>query len=160
MSKRKSGAPLHFRKALVNGVPCLVSTDDEAAAWLRRQKIGAAVAMSADQVRNAERSALFWCLCSLVAENHTELKSREEVKAAICILAGLTDVTAFETSAGRVIMRQPRSIAFANMGEDEFQAFFERALDVIEAELLPGVDIEELRRESYLRSGNQPWEKW
>jgi hypothetical protein len=40
------------------------------------------------------------------------------------------------------------------MDETEFQAYFERALMVIETELLPGVDIIELSKEAYLRSGN------
>lgn len=56
------GALLHFRKANVNGVSALVPTDEESEAWLKRIKIGAAVAMSAEQVRNAERSALYWVM--------------------------------------------------------------------------------------------------
>lgn len=146
-------APLHFRKTNINGVSCLVPTEEGAEDWLRRRKIGEVVAMSSDQVRNAARSALYWTLCGIVAENHPELKTKDEVSDALQVLCGLATVTAFDTSGGRIWMRRPRSLAFANMGEDEFQTYFNNALGAIGSELLPGVDVEELKNESYLRSG-------
>lgn len=153
MARRSSSAPLHFRKTLINGVPALVPTDDAATDWLRKRKINDAVAMSADQVRNAERSALYWVLCGLVAENSEEIASKQAASAVIQILTGCVHIASYMDGGKQRFIQYPKSLAFANMGEDEFEIFFNLALEAISTVLLPGVDIEELRKEAYLRSG-------
>lgn len=153
MAKSSLKASLHFRRANVNGVSCLVPTDDDTGAWLQKRKIGAVVAMSADQVRNAERNALFWVLCQIVTENSADVESKEQAACIIQILTGCTHVGSYMEGGKRRFVQWPKSLAFANMDEAEFEAFFNRALDAIEQVLLPGVDIDDLRRESYLRAG-------
>lgn len=149
-----SDAPQHWRKAVVSGVACLVPSDEGTDAWLKRRKIGAAVAMNPDHVRNAERSALYWVICSIVADTHSELTTREEVSDAIKLLSGHVHISTVTMPDGeRVFLRRPRSIAFAKMEEPEFESYLERALRVIETQLLPGCDIEELRKDAYLRAG-------
>lgn len=148
-------APLHFRSARVNGECALIPCDDAAEAWLRRRKVGDAVAVEPIQVRNAERSALYWVLCSLVADNHAELKTRENVSDAIKLLSGYVELCSFNVGGSRYILRKPKSIAFASMSESQFEIFFESALQVIGSDLLPGVDIEAMRREAYLRAGQE-----
>ena len=150
-----SDAPQHWRKAIVSGVACLVPTDEASETWLKRRKIGEAVAMQPDHVRNAARSALYWTVCAIVAETHPQLKSREEVSDTLKLLAGLVQVWTVELASGeKCFLRKPKSISFASMSEDEFEAYMQSAFDLIERDLLPGCDLDELRRDSLLRSGN------
>ena len=44
-------------------------------------------------------------------------------------------------------MAIPKSIAFGNMPQDEWEAFFERFLDLICTKIMPNTDSEELRQE-------------
>jgi hypothetical protein len=144
----------HWRKANINGVACLVPCDEETEAWLKRRKTDSVVAMNPDHVRNAERSAIYWVVCSLVAENHEELRDREAVSDTLKTLAGLVHVWSLTLPDGeKCFLKKPRSISFAKMREDEFEFFIEKAFGLIESHLLPGVDIEELRKEAYIRSG-------
>jgi hypothetical protein len=144
-------APLHFRR---QGF-VLVPADDETSEWIAKRKQGEAVAMSAEQVRNAERSALYWVLCSLVAKNHATLKTREQVSDTLKLLCGLVETWSVTLETGeRCFWAKPRSISFASMSEGEFEKYFEASLDMIAEQLLPGVDVEELRKEAYLAAGS------
>jgi hypothetical protein len=154
-------APQHWRKIAFNGTPALVPSDDETTEWLKRIKSGSVVAMDPNQIRNADRSALFWVLAGIVAENHEELTDKDAVASFLKTRTGYVRVFTVtlpadpETSAPEttVTIRDPKSIAFANMPEDEFVRFFDQALRVITSELMPGVDIDALRKEAYSRAG-------
>ena len=41
----------------------------------------------------------------------------------------------------------PLSISFAKMDQTEFESFYERAMDFLIAEVLPGIDSADLERE-------------
>jgi hypothetical protein len=147
-------APQNWRVANVNGVKCIVPTDDETTAWLQKRKLGSVVSMRVDQVRNAERNALYWCVCTLIAENHPTISDREQASDTLKLLTGLVHVWSVTLPDGEVVyMRRPRSISFAQMPEDEFERFMSAAFACVETSLLPGVDLEELRKEAYLRAG-------
>lgn len=110
--------------------------------------------MKPEHVRNAERSALYWVTCSIVAENHAELVDRVQVSDTIKQLAGLVNVWSVTLPSGeKCFWSKPRSIAFQKMREAEFSDFLEKAFRIIETELLPGVSVESLRKEAFLRSG-------
>ena len=131
----------------------LVPAEDPAVEWLRRRKDGAAVVMSPVQVVNAERRALFHVLCGIVAENHEELKTKDAVDEVVRHLTGHFEVVAWTPPNGkRMFIQRAKTVSYA-LPEDEFEAFFTRALEVIQSQLLPGVDIDELKKEAYLRSG-------
>ncbi len=149
-----SEAPQHWRAAIVNGVRCLVPTDEATEAWLKRRKVGEAVAMKPDHIRNAERSALYWATCATVAENHAELTDRVQVSDTLKQLAGLVNVWSVTLPDGeKCFWAKPRSIAFQKMTEEEFVPFMEKSFRLIESHLWPGVDVDELRKEAFLRSG-------
>ncbi|MDE2103126.1 MAG: hypothetical protein KGL39_38125 [Patescibacteria group bacterium] len=144
---------LHFVRETIGGRGCLVANDLEAAEWMARLKSRQIVAMDPAQVRNAKRSALYWVLCGIVADNHPELTNKDAVSHALQILTGCVNVYSFDTQGGRIFVREPKSLAFANMSEDDFERHFEASLRVIGLELLPGCDIEEMRKDAYLASG-------
>lgn len=145
---------MFFRKTNINGVAALVPSDEDSEAWLKRRKFGDAVALEAVGVRNMERLNLYWVLCGLVAENHADLTSKDAVDEALKVLGGHFSAWITELPDGsKLIIRKAKSIAVANMKEADFEAYFERCLALIGSELLPGADIEEMRKEAYVRSG-------
>lgn len=124
--------------------------------WLERRREGSAVILDPIQVRNADRNALYWCLCQLVVDNQSQLKDKAQVDLTLKLRAGHTNIVQIRLPDGEMVLVQsPGSIAFANMAEHEFEAYLARALEIIATELLPGVDIDALRKEAYVASGNQ-----
>ncbi len=124
--------------------------------WLERRRDGSAVILEPVQVRNVERNALYWCLCQLVVENQDQLKDKVAVDLALKLRAGHSELVQYRLPDGEwVLVQIPGSIAFANMKEYEFEAYLTRALEVIATELLPGVDVDALRKEAYVASGNE-----
>lgn len=149
-----SRAPQYWHKANVNGVACLVPGDEETEAWLKRRKFGDAVALNPDHVRNAKQSKYYWCVMGIVAENHAELKDKDSASDAIQHLAGDVDVIRYTLQSGeRIFQARPRSLSFQSMKDEHFEAYMQKAFEIIEAELLPGIDLEELRKEAVIRSG-------
>lgn len=133
----------------------LVPVADDSSEWLAKRKNGAPIILAPIQVRNVDRHRLYFVLCGLVAENHSDLTHKDTVDQAIRILTGHFDVVSWRPPFGRrVFIRQARSLSFANMSESDFEAFFDRALRAIETDLWPGVDIDALRKEAYVRSGH------
>jgi hypothetical protein len=104
--------------------------------------------------RSIAQHRLYWALCAIVSENHEDLPSAEAASDCIKIAAGHFESCAVALPDGeRLWIQRPKSISFAAMGQEEFAAFFSAALDVICSALLPGLDVGELRKEAYLRTG-------
>lgn len=140
---------LFFRKVAGSLYPA----DDDAFDWLRRRKAASTVLIEPIQVRNVDRLKLYFVLCGLVAENHGELTSKDAVDEAIRNLAGLVHVFSCTLPNGEtLLMKRAKSIALASMQEVEFERFLDRVVDIISTYLLPGVDIEEMRKEAYVRA--------
>lgn len=149
-----SAVPLHFRAEIRGGVKCLVPLDDAAEAYMARRKPGATVALESLQIRNAKFSAIYWIYCRLVAENHEELASADSVDSVLRAMAGHWEVICFTLPDGtKEFHRQAKSLSFASMNEDAFQDYVTRCEHIIAQYLLPGVDIEEMRKEAYVRAG-------
>jgi hypothetical protein len=55
------------------------------------------------------------------------------------------------TTAGEIIM-MPSSTAYDAMGEDEFKAYFDAALETIQTHIIPGIDLDELLKEARQQS--------
>lgn len=103
--------------------------------------------------RNVARHRLFWALCALAAENSDDLPTPEAVCDVVKAMAGHFSVhQVSKAGADPVFVRVLKSISFASMGEEEFAPFFERALTIIEAYIMPGVDLDDLRKEAFIRA--------
>jgi hypothetical protein len=132
-------------------VPC---SDDDAQAMREAFKGGPAVAeVAVKRPRNVARHRLFWALCGLAAENSDDFQDAEAVASAVKLLAGHFEVAQMPSPAGPIFIRWPKSLSFASMGEEEFGPFFERALTVIASHILPGADLDNMRKEAYCRAG-------
>jgi hypothetical protein len=97
---------------------------------------GKPLRLSITQPRSIPQMRLYWSMLRLVADNldstvttealHNWIKMRCGVSAAIPLRNGETDYV-------------PGSIAFDKMDQDQFQAFMDRALDLIVGHLIPGL---------------------
>lgn len=117
--------------------------DAAASDMLAGIKNGETVMVEIKRPRNLEMHRLFWALMQKVADNQEHYADAEQVCAAFKVATGHCDYV--QTKHGMVGV--PKSIAFAKMSQDDFRAFFDKALDFLVREVLPGVGKEELRRE-------------
>ena len=88
----------------------------------------------------------FWALMSLVWENSDQelYPTVEDLVVHVKIATGHRRHLIFE---GGEIAYVPESIAFHNMDQTAFDAFFERVCNWVAEKVLPGVTHEDLRRE-------------
>ena len=106
---------------------------------------GALVKVSVKRPRNAARLRFYWGMVNWVGEalreeGHVQW-DKDLVHRAICEISGHC-VEATMPDGG--IVRSPKSIGFASMGEDEFIAFVKKAKDIILGQLLPALAHDDL----------------
>lgn len=92
--------------------------------------------------RNPQFHRKFFALVNM-AYQHSEAPSPDAFLDSLKILAGHYENIALPD--GRIWLR-PKSISFANMGEDEFDEFYSRCLDAILTHIMPGVDPAEVEK--------------
>lgn len=91
--------------------------------------------------RNIHFHRKFFALLHTVLENQETYHSIDELLIVVKVLTGYYD--AF-TDKGGEVFRIPRSISFAKMDEYTFSEFYQRALEVIVTDIIPGMDPEDL----------------
>lgn len=106
-------------------------------------KFGDVVAVDVRKPRCLGHHRLYWGLCDLVAKNMDGNFSAEVVSDVIKLRTG--HVTVVKTRKGEVFL--PKSISFAAMDQCSFNEFFDRAIKVVVADILPGIDSDTLRAE-------------
>jgi hypothetical protein len=118
--------------------------DDEAARRLmRRIPKGTSVEVSLTQPRSAPQLRFYWRLCEVVAMNHEQLASKNEVDQLLRILSGHVDIAVL----GDEVYKLPRRIAFAKLGQAKWAEYLEAAKRAVAEHLLPGVSLPELEDE-------------
>jgi hypothetical protein len=119
----------------------MAPVDDAAREALGGAPVGALLFARVNRPRNPRHHALFWKLCSHIAE---AVGCHRESVAAVIKLR--TDhVITVQTATG--IERYPKSISFSSMGQDEFNTFFNRAVQVVCEGFLPHIKPGKLRTE-------------
>lgn len=93
--------------------------------------------------RNGKHHRLLWALVRFLAQNHPRLQSEQAVMLELKIRAG--HYVERITSQGEIIF-VPKSIAYDEMEQTEFAAFYTRAFQVTVTELLPDLPPDELNR--------------
>jgi hypothetical protein len=120
----------------------LAPADRTAEDALSKIKLGTTFLCEIKRARNPRQHALYWALCTLVADNSDVYSDAEQVSFVFKIATGHTMPVVGHD--GRTYW-QPRSIAYHAMPQDEFQKFFDRCVDVVVTKLLDKVTDEELR---------------
>lgn len=133
--------PLYFRKDFGKLVPA----DDAATAALSKIKFGADVQVEIKRPRNILHHRKFWALANLVADNQEHYETAEQVVAALKAATGHCDW--FPMKYGEHMVAIPKSIAFHKMDQTEFEAFYDRCIQVVAKHFLPGVESDALRAE-------------
>jgi len=96
------------------------------------------------QARHPEHHRKFFALLSRVQENCEERYPTVEI--LLVALKGATGhVDTIKTDKGTFLI--PKSIDFANMSQDEFGPFYDRCIEIICSNILPGLDDADLERE-------------
>jgi len=120
-------------------VPSTEETSDALAAANRTVP----VRVTMRQPRNGKHHRKYWALLGEVAKNTDLYSNSAALHEAIKLRLGMFDVdTITDTAGNRHRSIITHSIAWDKIDQTEFNRFYERALDVIAADL--GFDIEEL----------------
>ena len=98
------------------------------------------------RARNGKHHRKWFALLNLVFHSQERYCTFEQFLDAVKIATGHFDLM---TLPGPVPVQvvKPRSISFAKLGETGFQQFFDKAVQFIVTEVLPGVDSDELERQ-------------
>lgn len=128
-------------RTLQGFAPC----DEEALTAIRRIKVGDKVKCDISRPRNGSMHRAYWAMCSLVAMNHEQLETAEQVHTVLKLLTDCVDIVAMRSTGE--ILKVPKSISFGKMTQNEFDTFFRRAKDAVVEHLLPGVGLKDLQDE-------------
>ena len=135
-----------------------LSPDDDAARdVLRKVKVGDVVRVEVRRPRNLSAHRRFFALVNLVYTNSEKFPSPDVARRVLTCRAGHALPYIIE-STGEVLLI-PESISFANMDQDEFDAFWQRVVKVVCDEILPGVTEPEIEEEISRICEASTWQK-
>lgn len=127
---------------IIGGTVCLVPDCIDAAEWLKKTKLNQGVLIDPRRPRNIQHHKKLFALLNLAVDNWPSDITRETLLGAIKLKTG--HFTELKTRDG--VMQIPKSINFESMNQDEFEPFYEKAVNIISIVL--GVDAETLNQES------------
>mgnify|MGYP000043799597 CR=1 FL=1 len=116
----------------------LIADNAMTQAYFADLEVGRVYRAKISKPRNVRMHRLYWALCGAVAEQLD--RPAELISSLIKIRCGHVDVV--KTAQG--IVEIPKSISFAKMSQTDFREFFERAIEVVCSDILPGVNSEDL----------------
>ncbi len=97
--------------------------------------------------RNLAHHRKFWALMNLVAQNQDHYRDANEVCDAFKFAIGHYDEQRFVIAGETYVHKRPRSISFAKMDQIGFADFYDRAIQFLITEVIPGLNREDLERE-------------
>ena len=129
------------RAVFARKLNALYPAEPEAEQLLHSVGQGELVMVEIRRPRNVYHHRKFFALLNLVYENQEHFKSVDELLAALKLALGY--VTIVRTKRfGEIAI--PKSINFATMDQPAFEQFYNRAVDFIVAEVIPGLNKQEL----------------
>jgi hypothetical protein len=127
-------------------VGCLVPADPLGMDTLATVADGAELTVRATYPRNPGHHRKFFALLNEVFHNQNHFATLESMLDAIKVALGYCEQ--FTGMRGETIT-VPKSISFASMGQDAFQSFYDRAVNLIIEKVLPGTKSEDLENRIY-----------
>jgi hypothetical protein len=118
--------------------------DDEGREVLQGLPTDADVRVTIKRARNVQFHRLFFGLLNLVAQSGGPYDSADQLLTVVKIGIGHVDGIIMPDGS---MAWHPRSISFAKMDETEFRAFYDRAVDFIVKQVMPGTEESALRAE-------------
>jgi hypothetical protein len=105
--------------------------------------IGSQVEVTLYAEKSAAQLRLFWAILRHVLPN-TDFVATDALKDRLMVRAGF--VKSFTTlGGGQTVEPHPGSVR--EMDAPTFQAFFERSMEILATEIVPGLEIERVKRE-------------
>ena len=126
------------RKSLTGWYP---ANEPARAVW-QKTPLNAEVRCEVSRPRNSAQHRLYWAVMQRVADN-VEGVTAEGVSDVVKLLTGHTNKV--QTRQG--VVETPASIAWAKLSQSDFDAFMDRAFDVIRRRWLPHMSNAELKAE-------------
>jgi hypothetical protein len=121
----------------------LVPADDAAAKVRARRKPGAFLKADVSEVRSPDQLRKYWALITKAWENQDHYATKEDLSAAaLCAVGHCYRIVRPDGS----VVERPKSIAFGNLPQDEFNQIFDAVAKLL-AETL-GVTPDALRGEA------------
>ncbi len=128
---------------MVKRLGALRPTDDSGAEAMRKIGDGELVKVSWSRPRNIRFLRKFFAMLQIILANQEHYKTTDEL-LNVCKLR-IGHITVVQTQQGEE--RWPKSISFAAMDESEFSAFYNRAIDWMLTEVIPGLQRQHLDSE-------------
>lgn len=131
----------------------LVPATEEAEEAMRSLPLGHVLRADVVRPRSGKQSALYWGVCGKVAQLMNDMgaddATTKNVSDRIKIATGHCDLMVLsprmQMEHGTRYAAAPRSIAFHNMDQSEFNPFMDRVTAFVLTELLPHMPTHELR---------------
>lgn len=140
----------HYFRVRKDGTKCaLMPASLHDAEYLSGYDNYAVVEVTIHRGRSRQRHRLYWATLHAVIENHDVLSSAESLHKMLLIGCGLTDPLI--TLDGEILLL-PSSTAFDQLDEPSFKAYFDQAMKIITAQIIPGIDLNLLLNEAKKRS--------
>lgn len=129
-------------------VRALVPGDRWSAARLAAVKVGRMILCWTHAARNGKQHRLLWALATLIAENTERFQDAEHVVDQFKFVTGhVVRRRYFVPEIGMIEQLAPKSIAYESMSQGEFEIWFAKVLDYVQAEIWPGIGNEIVRAE-------------
>lgn len=118
--------------------------DEKAAELLRGMPMGEVVRVKITRPRNVAHHRKFFALLNLVYQNQERYESLEHLLVALKISVGHFETVVMPS--GQIIYT-PKSIAFHNMDQGQFEQFYNLCIEKIVKHFLPNATSKALRDE-------------
>ena len=119
---------------------CLYPVDDRARKALEKAPEGTEVGVRLSLDRSLPMHNRFWKILDVVARA-THWETPERLLVGLKIRLGRYDICMLPNGKKVPV---PQSISFAQMGQPEFERFYADAMHVLETEVAPGLDAEQI----------------
>lgn len=122
----------------------LAPSNEQAEEAMQSIPVGKVVKAKISQPRNVQHHQKYWAMVGLIFKNQSYFTTAEHLHQAIKARCGYS--TKYQFKNGDTLTCSD-SIAFGKMDQADFEIFYEKAVGFIAAEVIPGIDKEDLRRE-------------
>jgi hypothetical protein len=119
--------------------------DDESKALARKFVVGQTYRANISKPRELVSLRRYWGLVTLILDNSPQFTSKEQIHNYLKIRAG--HCTPIVSKSTGEIFLVPNSIDFDSLDETQFQAVWNKVVDVVCEEILPGVSQDEINLE-------------
>lgn len=103
----------------------LIPDSNADAAYISKLKPGEALECDTRKVRNPGHHRLFFALFNTAFESQDRYKNKRDMMTDLKIRAGWYDE---HVTTGGEVVYVPKSLSWARMGQDEFEAYFDQAV--------------------------------